>query len=191
VNGGPGSLPTEPQDRLILRSSRRPAVFLLSAGLVFVALGFLMGIGEIGFPGWLGVLAKIIGWFALVFFALAVPIALFQLLTNKSYLLLKADGFQMHGIRKSRLIPWSEVGTFTAMTLPNPVLALIPKWIRGPGAPKMVFFDYLPGVQSHQRLRSLNRTLTGHEAGLADTYGLKAEELAKLMNDWRSHFSAP
>jgi len=71
------------------------------------------------------------------------------------------------------------------------VLALIPKWIRGPGAPKMVFFDYLPGVQSHQRLRSLNRTLTGHEAGLADTYGLKAEELAKLMNDWRSHFSAP
>ena len=150
-----------------------------------------MGIGEIGFPGWRGVLAKIIGWFALVFFALAVPIALFQLLTNKSYLLLKADGFQMHGIRKSRLIPWSEVGTFTAMTLPNPVLALIPKWIRGPGAPKMVFFDYLPGVQSHQRLRSLNRTLTGHEAGLADTYGLKAEELAKLMNDWRSHFSAP
>jgi len=190
VNGGAESLPTEPQDRLVLRSSRRRAVLLLPAGLVFVALGFLMGIRVIGFPGWLGLLARIVGWFALVFFGLAVPLALFQLLTNQSYLLLRDDGFQMYGIRKSRLVPWSEVGPFTAMTLPNPLLAPLPKWIRGPGAPKMVFFDYLPGVPSHQRLRSLNQALTGHEAGLADTYGLKAEELADLMNDWRSRFAA-
>jgi len=190
VSGGPGSPPDGPRDRLVLRSSRRKAVFLLAAGLLFVALGFLLAIGMIGFPGWLGVLARITGWFALVFFGLAVAVALFQLLTNRSYLLLQRDGFQMFGIRKSRLIPWSEVAAFTAVTLQNPVLDLLPKWIRIPGAPKMVLFDYRPGVQWHQRLRSFNRSFTGHEAGLADTYGLKAEELAGLMNDWRSRFAA-
>jgi len=131
-----------------------------------------MGIGIIGFAGWLGVVARIVGWVALGFFSL------------------RPDGFQMFGIRNSKLIPWSQVRTFTAMAIPNPVLDVLPKWARGPGAPKMVFFDYLPGVQAHERLRSLNRTLTGHEAGLADTYGLKAEELATLMNDWRSRFAA-
>lgn len=92
------------------------------------------------------------------FFGLAVPVALFQLLTNRSYLLLQPDGFQMFGFRKSRLIPWSQVRVFTAMTIPNPVLDALPRWARGPAAPKLVFFDYLPGVQSYQRLRSLNQT---------------------------------
>ena len=150
-----------------------------------------MGIGIIGFPGWLGVLTRIIGWFALVFFGLAVPVVLFQLLTNRSYLLLTRDGFQMIGFRKSRFIPWSEVGAFTAWTFPNPVLAMFPKWIRDVGRPKMVLFDYRPDVESFRRMRAVNQTLTGHDAGLADTYGLKAEELATLMNDWRSRFAAP
>jgi energy-coupling factor transporter transmembrane protein EcfT len=190
VSGGLASRPDGSQERLVLRSSRRKAVFLLASALLFVALGFLMGIGVIGFPGWLGVFARIVGWFALVFFGLAVPVALFQLLTNRSYLLLQRDGFQMYGIRKSRLIPWSDVEAFTAVTLQNPVLYALPTWIRSRGAPKMVLFDYRPGVQWHQGLRSFNRTFTGHDAGLAGTYGLKAEELAGLMNNWRSRLVA-
>jgi len=190
MSGGPGSLPSGSQDRLVLRSSRGKGVFLLSVGLLFVALGFLLGIGTIGFPGWLGVLARIIGWFALVFFGLVVPVALFQLLTNRSYLLLRPDGFQMYGIRKSRLIPWSEVGTFTAYSPPTLMFAWLPKRINSLG-PKMVLFDYRPDVELFRRMRAVNRTLTGHDAGLADTYGLKADELATLMNDWRSRFATP
>ena len=54
----------------------------------------------------------------------------------------------------------------------------------------MVLFDYRPDVKSFRRIRAVNQTLTGHDAGLADTYGLKAEKLAALMNQWRSRFAA-
>lgn len=149
---------------------------LLSAGLVFVALGFLLGTGTIGFEGFLGTGARIVGWFAVIFFGLAAAVALFQVVTNRSYLLLTRDGFQMYGLRKSRLIPWSDVGSFVAVSLPNP----------------MVMFDYRSGVKSVEsrpqwarRLRSMNQGLTGHDAGLAETYGLRADELAAPMNSWR------
>jgi hypothetical protein len=124
------------------------------------------------------------------FFGLAVIVALFQLLTRRSYLALTRDGFQMVGIRKSRLIPWSEVDTFTAYTPPTFVFTWLPRKINEMG-PKMVLFDYRPEVKSFRRMRAVNQTLTGHDAGLADTYGLKAEELAALMNEWRSRFTAP
>jgi len=190
MNAEAGSTLTGPQDKLVLRSSKRKAVFLLAASLVFIGLGFLMVTGAIAFPGLLNIAVKVVGWFAMVFFGLGVPVALFQLLTGKSYLLLTREGFEMRGIRKSRRIPWSEVSAFAAWTLVNPVLALLPRGIRDLGQPKMVMFDYGPGVESHRRLRSVNQMLAGHDAGLADTYGLTAEELAALMNDWRSRFAA-
>ena len=143
-----------------------------------------------GFAGWIAVPARIVGWFALVFFSLAVLVALFQLLTKRSYLALTRDGFQIFGIRKSRLIPWSEVGAFTAYMPPTLVFAWLPRRINDLG-PKMVLFDYRPGVKAFRRMRAMNQTLTGHDAGLPDTYGLRAEELATLMNDWRSRFAAP
>jgi energy-coupling factor transporter transmembrane protein EcfT len=187
MNAG-GSVVTGPEDRLVLRSSTRKAAFLLITALVFVGLGILLGTGTMGFSGWIAMPARIVGWFAVPFFGLGVPLALFQLLTNRSYLLLTRDGFQMFGIRKSRLIPWSEVAAFTAYIPPTLVFAWLPKRIRDLG-PKMVLFDYRPDVEAFRRMRAVNQTLTGHDAGLADTYGLKAEELATLMNGWRSRFT--
>lgn len=37
----------------------------------------------------------------------------------------------------------------------------------------------------HYRLAGVNTALTGRNAALPDTYGLPAEELARLMNSWR------
>jgi hypothetical protein len=34
-------------------------------------------------------------------------------------------------------------------------------------------------------LAELNRKLSGRNSGLADTYGLSAEDLAELLNAWR------
>lgn len=179
---------TAPQDRLVLRSSTSKAVLLLFAGLVFVGFGLLLGTGTMGFLGWMAVPARIVGWFAVAFFGLGVLVTVVQLLIKGSYLVLSRDGFQMFGIRKSRLIPWSEVRVFTPYTPPNLASAVLPRRINDLG-PKMVLFDYRPEVKSFRRMRAVNRTLTGHDAGLADTYGLKAEELATLMNDWRSRFA--
>ena len=63
---------------------------------------------------------------ALAFFGLAVFVALVQLLVKRSYLVLTRDGFQMFGIRKSRLIPWPEGGAFTAYTPPTLMFAWLP-----------------------------------------------------------------
>lgn len=185
-----------PDERLVLRSSRRKAALLLIGGLVLVGLGFLLGAGTLGFSGWLDVFARVVGWIAVIFFSLGVVVALFQLLTKRSYLVLTADGFQMSGIRKSRVVAWSDVRGFTATTMPNPALAWLPRSIRDRGAPSMVMFDYHPGAKSVEarprwarRLQSVNQSLVGHDAGLADSYGLKAEELANLLNDWRSRFT--
>ena len=161
---------------------------MLVAGLLLVMAGFLLGTGRLGFSGWIDPVARVAGWFALIFFGLGVLVFLFQALTNASYLLLTRDGFQMHGIRKSRLIPWSEVGAFAAYIPPTLLAAWLPKRINNVG-PKMVVFDYRPDVDSFRRMRAVNKALTGHDAGLADTYGLKAEELASLMNAWRSRFA--
>jgi energy-coupling factor transporter transmembrane protein EcfT len=85
VNAGPGSIASKPQDRLVLSSSMSKAAFLLFGALAFVGLGFLLGTGTMGFSGWIAVPAKIVGWFTLAFFGLAVIVALFRF-ANKAVL---------------------------------------------------------------------------------------------------------
>ena len=174
----PGPQIAGAQDELVLRSSKGRALLLLCAAVVFVVVGFLMGTSTTG-------LDQVIGWFGVIFFGLGAVLLLFQAVSNRSYLLLTRDGFQMSGIRKTRVIPWSDVTSFVAV---KPLSRI--------GAQKLVMFDYRPGARSVESfpgwargLRSLNRGLTEHDAALADTYGLRAEALAALMNDWRSRFA--
>jgi hypothetical protein len=49
----------------------------------------------------------------------------------------------------------------------------------------MVVFNF-SNLHPRQRvLRKLSSAMSGYEAGLPETYGLSAEELAATMNDWR------
>jgi len=48
----------------------------------------------------------------------------------------------------------------------------------------MVVFD--PQGLGKETLQAINRDLTGARAELPDTYGMKPQHLADLMNAWRS-----
>lgn len=56
-------------------------------------------------------------------------------------------------------------------------------------AHKMVAWDFVPGYDGWFTGRTLSRDLTGVEAALPDTYGMKAEDLARLMNNLRRQYT--
>jgi hypothetical protein len=57
-----------------------------------------------------------------------------------------------------------------------------------PGGTRQVGFDFAPGAEpAGSRLAS---RLTGVQGALPNTYGLKAEELADLMNRWREEHAS-
>ena len=49
------------------------------------------------------------------------------------------------------------------------------------GLNTMVGFDFVDGYRGSDRLRSLNRNLSGFQGALPDTYGMKAAALAERM----------
>ena len=50
----------------------------------------------------------------------------------------------------------------------------------------MVMFNYAESYQGALAVRRINAALTGFEAALPDSYGLRPEELADLMNSYKA-----
>lgn len=147
---------------LFLRPAKKKALFLLAVSLAIASVGIAMIRAGEGFVA--GLTTAFFGLCAIVFVVQLVPAA--------SYLHLSPDGFVVRSLfRTSPLIPWKDVGEFRVWTVtPN----------------RMVVYDY--SGAPHPRLKRLNRAVCGADAGLPDTYGMKAYELANLMNDWRARY---
>ena len=136
---------------------------LLLASLAFVAAGVWM-IGE----------GNAAGWFVAGFFGLCALPAVWSLWPNASYLLLTPEGFTVKTPFRSWSLRWDDVEEFGAEST---------------GRTTIVTFDFAPGFDGHAVGRRLNNALGFRDAGLGDTYGLSAEELADLMNEWRSRYA--
>ena len=150
------------QNEVVLRPSRWKLAVQSAAALVFVAAGVVTIAKGAGLAGVL----------ATLFFALCAAVFLAQLAPGASYLLITPEGFSFCTLfRKSAFMRWDDVGEFRAVRLP-------------PFGRKIVMFD--TGGSSMRGLRALNRALAGASAGLPDTYGMKARELAETMNTWRA-----
>jgi hypothetical protein len=106
------------------------------------------------------------GWVCVVFCGLGVLVSLTELFTTRGNLLLTPEGFIM-GLVARRPVRWSDVGDFRAET----------NTYRGLSIGKSVMFDF-------RGRRTGWRAMFGGR--LPDTYGMKAEDLARLMNEWRS-----
>ena len=135
------------------------------AGVGLVSLAFTVG------GAWMIRSGDRMGWLCLAFFGLGVLVSILCVLPNASYLELDRDGFTVCAMFRAGTYAWSDVTEF------------------GVGCvftTKMVMFNFEP---THTRtagaVRALNAGLTGYEAGIPDTYGLKHEELAELMNKYR------
>jgi hypothetical protein len=163
---------------LVLQPSRRRASLYVLGCLGFVAAGtWIAYTGEELTPAF--------GWLAVVFFGLCAIVFLVNALPNSSCLTLTHEGFVVRSLFRSQpLVRWSEVERFEVGSLG--------------GRSRMVVFYFaasfkrkLTGDAAGGKIMRLAQRIGGHEGALPDTYGLSAEDLATLMNEWRDRTVSP
>ncbi len=113
---------------------------------------------------WLGIC--LLG-FVIVFFGAML------LLPKRCYLLLTPEGFTVSSPFGRQTSRWSDIEGFMVA-------------VSGKGSYKRVVFNYSDTYQKYRTVRKVSRGLVGYEAPL-DNYGMKAEDLADLLNRWREY----
>jgi hypothetical protein len=150
------------ETELTLCPSRLKMALLTIGSLALVAVGILIVRKEGG--------AK--PWFILSFFGLCAAVFIVQLLPGASYLRLHEKGFDVCALyRKWPTVLWTSTSTFRVERVP-------------PARQALVVFD-AEGL-GRESLQKINRGLVGAGSGLPDTYGMKPQALADLMNEWRA-----
>ena len=151
---------TDPQ-AVVLRPAKGKLALYLFCSFALVAIGVIKSP-----PG-----GSAMGWLAVAFFGLCGVVFAAQLLPGASYLRICGEGFVICTLfRKSAVIRWRDVGGFRVATVP-------------PSLIKMVVFDW--NGASHPGVRRINHALVGADAGLPDTYGMRPQDLASFLNEWR------
>ena len=135
---------------------------------------FVIALGSLAFVLigiWMVRSGDTFGWLAIGFFGLCLAVSLICLFPKASYLRLPPEGFTMCSLFRAHTIRWEDVTGFgVGRVFTN----------------KMVMFNYVESYQRTPRLRSFNTELTGFEAGIPDSYGLRHEDLADLLNRYKA-----
>ena len=141
---------------ILLRPSRTKWLAVAFGSLAFVLIGI-----------WMVRCGEMLGWVGIAFFGLCLSVSLICMLPNASYLRLTHDGFTMCSLFRAHTIGWDDVTGF------------------GVGrvfANKMVMFNFVESYRRFPKLRAFNSEVVGFEAAIPDSYGLRHEDLADLLN---------
>ena len=152
---------SEHAENLVLRPSKRKWVLVAIGSFLFTALGFFL-MPEVG----------LFGWVLVLFFGACFIVAVLGFVPGASYLKLMPDGFVHCSLWRKNRFRWRDVKDFHVI------------YMRGH---PMIVFD-VSGLERVSIMAGLSRFVSGADAALSDTYGLKADDLAKLMNDWKAKF---
>ena len=151
---------------LTLHTSKAKSLLLLLASLLFTVAGVFMAqdgelMGHVGY-----------GFFGLCSLAYVV-----QLITGGGYLKLTEDEFEFFsGFGRKQCVSWDDVDSFGVAVVRNLSRYYVPPT-------RLVGWNYKQGVDVSKFGRVTSKTLSGREACLPDTYGMKLEELVSLMNE--------
>lgn len=118
--------------------------------------------------------SKLLGWVEILFFGSGAIVFCLLLLPGSAYLRLDPAGFTSCSLFRPHFTPWCEVDSFAVGTV---------------GIKRMVVFNFSELHHGQKYLRKVSSGLSGYEGALPDAYGLKAEELAALLNDWRQRYA--
>lgn len=149
----------------MLHAGRLRWTLVLAASLIFVAAGVLVFIMA---PN--GRVAAIV---AILFFGFGAVVAVLQMVTGR--LELSPRGFTLRGLGRTSTTAWSDVTSFSVVT---PTAA----WM------KMVEVE-LADTETLRHTRAAVKAVAGAGRLLPDMYGMKPEDLAALMNQWRSRYA--
>jgi hypothetical protein len=97
------------------------------------------------------------------------------MLPGSAYLRLDPAGFTVCSLFRTHATRWFEVEGFATARI---------------SGRRMVVYNYSRFHRGQPRLRRLASTISGYEAALPDTCGMKADSLAELMNQWRVEHAA-
>jgi hypothetical protein len=157
------------EEPLILRLNRLRTLpwLAISLGLTVVGIGRAASGGH-----------TISGLFVAGFFGIG-SLALLLTVLRGPRLVLGQDGFTVETLLRSRskTYKWSDVDQFIVARVATRT------WVPGP---KAVFFDFSPAYREEGAVRAIARQLAGHEAMLPLHVGPGPEDLAQLMNQWRT-----
>ena len=149
---------------LRLHPSRLKMLGLLAVCLVFVALGLLMSREQ-----------PAMGYFCAAFFGLGIPVFSLQMLPGKSYLELAHDRFTTTSLFKRATVQWSDIAELRVIRIHGN---------------KMVGWNYTAAYAGRGTGHAVSSALAGVHGALPDTYGMKAEALAELMDAIRQRCPA-
>lgn len=147
------------------QSSRKKMALLLLGSSIFVIGGV-----------WLLPREPVTGMACIVFFGLGVAVAAVGFHPKSSYLTLTEQGLLFANLFRKHFVAWSSVEAFEPVTI---------------HLNKMVGWNYTAEFRDSARLRRANSALAGVEAGLPDTYGMSAEQLASILNELRMKYGKP
>lgn len=146
----------------ILRPKNPKTILLALVSLVFTIGGIFIVKDE-----------SLKGWLIISFFGLCFLVFLVQLLPGSTQLKLTKKGFIMTSLFRSHFTKWTDIKTFQTGYL---------------GSNKTVMFDYIDNHKKHSTAKIFSKQLSGSHGALPSTYGLKATELIRLMNEWKNRY---
>lgn len=132
--------------------------------LLFVCLVFLLGSTFIFNDN------QWIAWLGIIFFGLGSIVFTLHLIPGSSQLKLSEEGFTITSLFKSHLIKWEDIERF---------------YISNIGRRKAVVFDYSKNHKKHNAGKAIAKAVAKVHGALPDNYGMKLEDLAKLLNEWK------
>lgn len=133
---------------------------LQAALMTLIGLAFVVG-ATLTMSGWER-------WGVTAFFGACALVGLIELAGFASYLELRPDGFTCCSLGGGFSLAWGACSAFR---------------VGGLAGHTMVVFDLVG--EERQALSRLNRALAGGSGALPDTYGMKPQALADLLNAYR------
>ena len=147
-------------------------------------LGVLMVSLVLGFGGWLMVTdpdadaRRGMGWFCLLFFGLAALVAIIQLISGSSRVVVTSQGIHQTAMYKRHFFAWADIERFG-----------VAEWTQWHGPfrqrHRLVGIRFKAGSHVGKRWRRaslLSEALVGYHGALSDNYGYKHQDLADLLN---------
>jgi hypothetical protein len=116
-----------------------------------------------------------VGWAGILFFGAGVIVFCLLLLPGSAYLKLDPAGFTVCSLFRAHSTRWYEVDSFEVGSI---------------GRHKLVVFNFSNLHRGQEFARKLSSAIGGYEGAPPETYGLSAQELAAMMNDWRQRGGA-
>ncbi len=149
-------------DEILLQTPKMKSIFRVVASIGFTAIGFWM-IRE----------GNILGWPVVLLSGAAILIFEIQLIQRSDYLRIDREGIYIGTIRDAdTTYRWEDISAFEAVSFYGNA---------------MVAINHSNSYKKYKAARLFNSYLLGYDSLIPGTYGLKAEELAVLLTDYKQN----